>query len=415
MAEPALRTGSPPHVAHARRRENAGERARFDRPAFGRADWSLAPPSRAEPPNAAIPWPVPPSRGHGETFPSVAPPRVEPVVVVLPRITATDLHAEAAPPVAPVDPFRDAVPPRRRSTDRSLSGVAIAVVLHLAGMAGLLAMPRSEPPGGGGAIETVELVMFDTPSTVDQVAGGPTAPVAVAEPDPDPTPTPAEPPPPSEPEAVVAEAEPPPPPPPVAEPEPAIAPAVSETPLPILVTRQAEDRVAAAPTPPLDPPPPAAPKPKPEARPVERARKPAPKPTRPAKAEAPAKKIPAATAAAPGDAARTRTSGARGAGPQAAAGSGTVADWRSTVLAALARAKRYPVDAHDRGVVGRAVIRFTVTRDGTVTAVSLVTSSGAAVLDAATLAMPRRAAFPPMPVGGPATQTFTAGVRYDLH
>jgi protein TonB len=102
-------------------------------------------------------------------------------------------------------------------------------------------------------------------------------------------------------------------------------------------------------------------------------------------------------------------------GSAATAGAGEVASWRARVLAHLARFKTYPEWARDQGVEGRALVAFTITRSGQVTAVSLAGSSGASILDQATLAMVRRAApFPAMPAGGPASMSFTAAIRYDL-
>jgi periplasmic protein TonB len=138
-------------------------------------------------------------------------------------------------------------------------------------------------------------------------------------------------------------------------------------------------------------------------------------PERAARREAPA---PARAASAPrGEGTGQRNSqasngqGATGGAASAAA----VASWRAQVLAHLARFKVYPEQARDRGITGRAAISFTVSRTGQVTASSLAGSSGAAILDQATIAMLRRAQpFPPMPAGGPATMSFTAGIRYDL-
>ncbi|QCI67884.1 energy transducer TonB [Phreatobacter stygius] len=100
-------------------------------------------------------------------------------------------------------------------------------------------------------------------------------------------------------------------------------------------------------------------------------------------------------------------------GSQASAAA--VANYRQRVLAHLARFKVYPDQARERGIVGRAVIAFTLSRGGQLAASSLAGSSGAAILDQATVAMLRRAVpFPAMPEGGPMTMSFTAGIRYDL-
>ncbi|MDP2800685.1 MAG: energy transducer TonB, partial [Phreatobacter sp.] len=91
-----------------------------------------------------------------------------------------------------------------------------------------------------------------------------------------------------------------------------------------------------------------------------------------------------------------------------------VAAWRQRVLAHLARYRIYPEQARERGIRGRTGVAFTLTGSGAVTAVSIASSSGAAILDQATLAMVRRAQpFPPNPAGGSAS--FTAGINYSLY
>ncbi|MDP3548001.1 MAG: energy transducer TonB, partial [Phreatobacter sp.] len=101
-------------------------------------------------------------------------------------------------------------------------------------------------------------------------------------------------------------------------------------------------------------------------------------------------------------------------GTSGASSVAAVAAWRQRVLAHLARYKVYPEQARDRGIRGRTGISFSLSASGAVTSVSIASSSGAAILDQATLAMVRRAQpFPPNPAGGPAT--FTAGVNYSLY
>lgn len=92
-----------------------------------------------------------------------------------------------------------------------------------------------------------------------------------------------------------------------------------------------------------------------------------------------------------------------------------IAGYRAQVQAHLARHKRYPESARDRGVEGRTTVSFTLARSGAVVAVSLARSSGSGELDAATLDAVRRASpFPPIPPGGPATMPFTVPLRYGL-
>lgn len=101
-------------------------------------------------------------------------------------------------------------------------------------------------------------------------------------------------------------------------------------------------------------------------------------------------------------------------GASGASNIAAVAAWRQRVLAHLARYKVYPESARERGIRGRTGIAFTLTGSGAVASVSIASSSGAPILDQATLAMVRRAQpFPPNPAGGSAS--FTAGVNYNLH
>ena len=143
-------------------------------------------------------------------------------------------------------------------------------------------------------------------------------------------------------------------------------------------------------------------------KPVEARRKPiAPAERRPS---------PPRAVAAPGATAERHSGGAPvvGAAEVAAAREAELKSWRAAVLAALAAAKTYPEEARAQGRGGRAAVRFTIRRDGGVDGVALAASSGVATLDAATLAMPRRARFPAMPAAAGSSQSFTAGVRYDL-
>lgn len=143
-------------------------------------------------------------------------------------------------------------------------------------------------------------------------------------------------------------------------------------------------------------------------KPVEARRKPIAPPER--------RPSPPRAAAAPGATAERHSGGAPvvGAAEMAAAREGELKSWRAAVLAALAAAKTYPEEARAQGRGGRAAVRFTIRRDGGVDGVALAASSGVATLDAATLAMPRRARFPAMPAAAGSSQSFTAGVRYDL-
>ena len=78
--------------------------------------------------------------------------------------------------------------------------------------------------------------------------------------------------------------------------------------------------------------------------------------------------------------------------------SDAVPTWKSRLLAQLERYKRYPDEAQRRGEHGVAQLAFNVDRHGGVHDVRLLRSSGSALLDRATLALPRRATpLPPPP------------------
>jgi protein TonB len=195
-------------------------------------------------------------------------------------------------------------------------------------------------------------------------------------------------------------------------PEPA-APASSET---------TEERSAAPSIPPAadtarsietTPPPRPVPVAKPAPAPAERIVVPPRRTPPPAKPKRPSVAAGAAGTAEAG--AAERRAGSRGnAGEAGAAAADALRSWRAEILAALARAKRYPEEARALGRTGRAVIAFTLHRDGRVDGVTLVTPSGVAALDRASLELPTRARLPAMPAGAGATQSFTAAVRYDL-
>lgn len=418
MTDTALRSdgGSPFRFP---RRTRASERGSLDRSAHRLAGGPDR--ARTDVPPRPVPWPLPPSVGMAESW-MVAPSSTIPAVVVLPRITTAGPLGDAvdtAPPLSPVDAARPAPPAPPR---HGRLGVVAATFAHLFGLAVLLAAPEIEPPGGGAETEIQEISLVFTEASLDTIAGATAAATPAADPPPaDPLPldepaaaeTPVAPPPEPAPTETAPAAE-------IAPlPEPIEAPALLATKQPAETTAPPPPAETTVPSPPAEPPPPAplpvpsatAAAPRPTVRPDPR---PAPAP-RKAERRAAEKPRPATATAAPGNAARDAVSGARSAGEAPGTGAGAQVDWRAAVLAALARVKRYPDDARDRGLTGRAVVTFTVSRDGSVGGVALAASSGVPVLDAATLAMPRRAALPPMPPGGPDIRTFTAGVRYDLH
>jgi protein TonB len=90
-------------------------------------------------------------------------------------------------------------------------------------------------------------------------------------------------------------------------------------------------------------------------------------------------------------------------------------EWRAQLRLWLNQHKTYPEEARQRGEEGQAVARFTVMRDGMVTGVTLVHSTGSSSLDAAVLAMLRNArlsAFPPAMTQSQTTVTMQ--IRYAL-
>jgi protein TonB len=103
------------------------------------------------------------------------------------------------------------------------------------------------------------------------------------------------------------------------------------------------------------------------------------------------------------------------AAPKAATGSRGVspAKWQARLMAHLERLKRYPTGARQRREEGIAHVRFVIDEGGNVRSAALVKSSGHAELDAAVLALVRRASpVPPPPPGAP--RDIVAPVRFDV-
>jgi len=186
-------------------------------------------------------------------------------------------------------------------------------------------------------------------------------------------------------------------PPPAVHPEPAPPPPPTPVPVPAEV----------APPPVAQPVP--APRPvavKPEARPIAR---PAHRPPAALPRSPPAPVAPSAPAAAT---APTTPSAPAIAAPGSA---DAVAGWRSALAAWLQSHKTYPALARRTGDQGRVVVHFTVDREGRVTVVALVQSSGSAVLDEAAEALLRSARLPPFPAGMAQPQiSITLPIRYAL-
>jgi protein TonB len=91
------------------------------------------------------------------------------------------------------------------------------------------------------------------------------------------------------------------------------------------------------------------------------------------------------------------------------------ADWQRSLATWLAAHKVYPELARRRGVEGSVGLRFTADRSGRVLNVSLVSSAGSPLLDAAAERMVSDATLPPFPAGMPQqTATLTVTIRYAL-
>jgi protein TonB len=113
---------------------------------------------------------------------------------------------------------------------------------------------------------------------------------------------------------------------------------------------------------------------------------------------------------------RQNRQAANGHASSGASNAAAVASYRQRAIAHVARFKVFPPAAQDRGIRGSVGFTFTVTRSGGITSVSVTASSGAPILDQATLAMVRRAVpFPPIPEGGPASMTISTRIGYTLH
>lgn len=87
--------------------------------------------------------------------------------------------------------------------------------------------------------------------------------------------------------------------------------------------------------------------------------------------------------------------------------------YRPLVLAALARAKHYPLLARQRGLEGIVEIAFTIHPDGRVSEPEVISSSRHSVLDQAALGMVQRLGLLPPPPE-PAPLRFPARIQYRL-
>ncbi len=89
--------------------------------------------------------------------------------------------------------------------------------------------------------------------------------------------------------------------------------------------------------------------------------------------------------------------------------------WQTALGAWLQANKTYPEEARRRGDEGRAMVRFTVSRDGRVLDFQVVSGTGSSILDAAVERLLRGARVPPFPAGMAQDQvTVTLQIRYTL-
>jgi protein TonB len=93
-----------------------------------------------------------------------------------------------------------------------------------------------------------------------------------------------------------------------------------------------------------------------------------------------------------------------------------VPNWKSELVARLERYKRYPPEAQSRGEQGVAQLAFSIDRSGGVHRAHIARSSGSSLLDSATLAMLERAAPlpPPPPELSGAQIAISVPIRYDM-
>ncbi|WP_312934552.1 TonB family protein [Pseudomonas sp.] len=179
------------------------------------------------------------------------------------------------------------------------------------------------------------------------------------------------------PEAMVVELaplpEPAPPPPPKAVPPPP-AP-VEEPPLPKLAEAPKPKIAVAKPKP--------KPKPQPPKQPVKKPEPPKDEPPSEEVADTPPSVEPPKKSAAPA--------------PSIASNSNALPTWQSDLLRHLAKYKDYPANARSRNLQGVTRMSFVVDAEGRVVSSSIVSGSGSAILDRATLDMLRRAQPLPKP------------------
>ncbi len=276
-----------------------------------------------------------------------------------------------------------------------MSEIRLPLVLSLAGHAaclGLLLLVLAEPPRAApeaiakGGIDVVfearlpKLEMAPLPSPPPQ----PEAPPPIVE---TPPPEPQTEPEPPSPEPPVAATEPTPP-----QPEAPVAAVEAPPEAPV--------------TPPEPPPLPRKPVVKRPPKPVQRRQE-----VQPSQAALPAAPAQSSTApvAPPQSASAATPVPAPVPSPAASAG------YRALLSSWLERHKRYPEASRGRGEEGRAVLRFTVDRNGRVLDYAVIGSSGYPDLDQSVEEMMRGAILPPFPAGLPQPQMeVSVTIRFSL-
>lgn len=326
--------------------------------------------------------------------------------------------------------------PRRPERRRLGSSAALSLLLHLGLLLALVLLARRR----------MEAPQWLPPPSVQMVfQGGHKGPISVPNKAPPSTNLPASPPP--VPVAPPAPALTPPTPPaprsgliapqPVPPPLPAVPPAPAPpgpTQTPRTLPAPPRPSAPVAPPPPLTVQAPAPRLPLPPASHAAPAQ--APSASRPARTASPPARFPAPTAfslgaAHPAPARPTRAAPARppsrgidlSFAPQGAGANrlsidglldrdGVGPDWSNAFSAWLARHSYYPHDAGLMGEEGDVVVDFTVAKDGTVSGLRLVSSSGHPLLDMATLSMFRGAHLPPLPPQNGARMPVHFTMRY---
>ena len=294
-----------------------------------------------------------------------------------------------------LDGPRPGEPPKRRGPLLGWNWLVVSILAHLVVIEALLfgidRAPEPPPvpvlqialvidaPGSAGAMKG-DNAPAEAPPVAPEPQPEPAPPVEAKAPEPVPVPVIETPPPPPV-EAAI------PPPAPELKPEPVPEPPKIEPPKPPPVAEK--PRVEK-------------PKPKPRPKPdVAREAPPTPSPVSPAPPSPSVATLPAPNASgAPGaNSAANQGHGTEGAGQGAIGNSAGPGDeYLAQLYKHLLRFKKYPADSLARKEQGAVVVGFTIARDGTISNPHVVTGSGFAAIDEATVAMLNRASpAPPLP------------------